>query len=70
EWVSDWYGSTAYAGREGGVTDPTGPTTGSNRVFRGGSWISTARTCRVSYRSGTPPDDRYNNIGFRLAVSP
>ncbi len=34
EWCWDWHGD--YPG--GAVTDPTGPATGSNRVFRGGSW--------------------------------
>ncbi|MDR3012844.1 MAG: formylglycine-generating enzyme family protein, partial [Chitinispirillales bacterium] len=70
EWVSDWWSSTAYAGRESGVTDPTGPATGSLRVIRGGSWNSYARGCRVSYRSGGTPDNRNNNLlGFRLVLS-
>ncbi|MDR3012921.1 MAG: formylglycine-generating enzyme family protein, partial [Chitinispirillales bacterium] len=70
EWVSDWYGSTAYAGRESGVTDPTGPATGSNRVIRGGGWYSNARSCRVSNRHYYPPEDgRSYYIGFRLVLS-
>ena len=64
EWCSDWYGD--YNGSS--QTNPTGPTSGSNRVLRGGSWLSSAWYCRVSYRSGTPSLSGYN-IGFRLALS-
>jgi formylglycine-generating enzyme required for sulfatase activity len=69
EWVNDWWSSTAYAGREGGVTDPAGPATGSSRVVRGGSWYSSARGCRVSFRGNYTPDARYYGIGFRLVLS-
>jgi formylglycine-generating enzyme required for sulfatase activity len=34
EWCSDWYGSYSSSTQ----TNPTGPTTGSYRVYRGGSW--------------------------------
>ena len=47
EWCSDSYGDYG----SGAQTDPTGPTTGSDRVIRGGSWDSDAWYCRVSYRS-------------------
>ena len=46
EWTWDWYGSYS-----GDVTDPTGPSSGSYRVRRGGSWFSYARDVRVAYRS-------------------
>ncbi|GBU22103.1 hypothetical protein R80B4_02008 [Fibrobacteres bacterium R8-0-B4] len=64
EWVSDWYGdysSTAQA-------DPTGPSSGSDRVNRGGSWHDVARFCRVSYRNEFNPDDSISFIGFRLVL--
>ena len=65
EWCSDWYGHYAsYA-----QTNPKGPSSGSFRVFRGGSWYADARNCRVSLRHGGGPDSRYCNIGFRLALS-
>ncbi len=62
EWCSDWYGSYS----SGSVTDPTGPTTGSARVFRGGSWFYGAEYCRSAYRYGSLPAYRYSYIGFRL----
>jgi formylglycine-generating enzyme required for sulfatase activity len=66
EWVSDWYGeynSTAQ-------TNPKGPSSGSNRVGRGGSWPGDAGYCRVSYRGNTSPGGSGNAVGFRLVLSP
>lgn len=40
---------------------------GSNRVIRGGSWNSNARNVRAANRNGNPPEDRNDNLGFRLA---
>lgn len=42
---------------------------GSNRVLRGGSWNNDAQNCRVAYRNYNAPDNRNNNIGFRLALA-
>ena len=62
EWVRDWKG--AYPG--GAVTDPEGPPSGSNRVYRGCSWISDVKGCRVSLRYSDAPGYRFNHLGFRL----
>jgi len=64
EWCGDWYGSYTSEAQ----TNPTGPATGSYRVERGGSWYNSARNCRVSYRDGGTPSDRYNNLGLRLVL--
>ena len=69
EWVGDWYGEYP----SGAVTDPRGPSMGSRRVGRGGSWHSSARNVRAAFRYYSSPGYRYNaRIGFRLArtVSP
>jgi len=42
---------------------------GSNRVNRGGNFNNNATNVRVSYRNNNTPDNRNNNIGFRLACS-
>ncbi|HEX4953282.1 MAG TPA: SUMF1/EgtB/PvdO family nonheme iron enzyme [Thermoanaerobaculia bacterium] len=63
EWCEDWYGrydSTA-------VTDPAGPSWGSRRVFRGGSWSNLALNVRAAARLGYSPDYRNDGLGFRLA---
>ncbi|MBO4580949.1 MAG: formylglycine-generating enzyme family protein [Bacteroidales bacterium] len=67
EWCSDWFSSTYYT-ESAGASNPKGPSTGSNRVFRGGGWTTDASNCRVSYRSFNAPFNHYNNIGFRLAL--
>ena len=64
EWCSDWYGSYSSSSQ----TNPTGPSSGSGRVCRGGSWFYIAGGCRVSARSSRAPDGRSNNLGFRLVM--
>jgi formylglycine-generating enzyme required for sulfatase activity len=62
EWVQDWYGTyLAEPGR-----DPQGPSTGSHRVRRGGSWHSDAHECSAAYRSTIKAGDCYSTLGFRL----
>jgi formylglycine-generating enzyme required for sulfatase activity len=66
EWCRDWY--SHYPG--GSVRDPTGPSSGSVRVDRGGGWSSVPRRCRSAFRLGNVPGVRYLNLGFRLALAP
>jgi formylglycine-generating enzyme required for sulfatase activity len=66
EWCADWYGSYSSAAQ----TNPTGPTSGSGRVVRGGGWRDDARRARVSFRTANSPGLRHNSIGFRVACSP
>jgi formylglycine-generating enzyme required for sulfatase activity len=66
EWVNDWYGSYS----SGAQTDPTGPTTGSYRVLRGGSWYYNAYDLRASGRYVDTPDATGSIIGCRAARSP
>lgn len=62
EWCSDWYGSYSSSAQ----TNPTGPSSGSYRVFRGGSWCHNARFCRVANRICSSPGNGDNLIGLRL----
>ncbi len=64
EWCNDWYGSYSSSAQ----TNPTGPYSGSRRVDRGGGWGCNAWLCRVSDRRRDAPDDRYFNLGLRLAL--
>jgi formylglycine-generating enzyme required for sulfatase activity len=64
EWCADWYASS-YA--SGAVTDPAGPTSGSNRVIRGGSWLGYGYHCRSARRSDDYPSYAGDDLGFRLA---
>lgn len=47
-------------------TDPPGPTSGSRRVIRGGSWFNSPRYCRSASRDRYSPGGRSFNLGFRL----
>ena len=65
EWCQDWKGPYT----SGAKTNPTGPSSGSYRVLRGGSWRNSASRVRAPNRHGHTPDNRYNsNLGFRLAM--
>jgi formylglycine-generating enzyme required for sulfatase activity len=67
EWCSDWSGDYP----DGEVTNPQGPSSGSHRVYRGGSWSFAARDCRPADRPPWGfPSDRGYDLGFRLALSP
>jgi formylglycine-generating enzyme required for sulfatase activity len=66
EWCADWYGD--YPGGE--ATDPTGPPTGEDRVIRGGSYIDPGQYCRPAFRLIDWTADRFQNVGFRVALSP
>jgi len=63
EWCNDWY--TPYPRWK--ETDPQGPSSGSDRVLRGGSWFDGPKRCRSGFRSYFSPDFRCNFFGFRLA---
>ena len=66
EWCQDRYGDyTSFA-----QTNPTGPSSGSYRVLRGGSWYRYARYCRVASRNYIIPSYRDNDLGFRLVLLP
>lgn len=64
EWCSDWYDKDYY--RKSPAMDPTGPTEGTVRVNRGGSWDSQPHQCRSAHRSGNAVDYRSEEIGFRI----
>jgi formylglycine-generating enzyme required for sulfatase activity len=63
EWCNDWYGPYP----RGLVTDPEGPSSGSDRVLRGGCWFDAALRCRSGFRSFFSPDFHSSFFGFRLA---
>ena len=64
EWVQDWYDSNYYSSSP--KTDSKGPSSGSGRVSRGGSWGTYAEYARSALRDYGSPEYRDYNIGFRL----
>ncbi|MBN8680169.1 MAG: SUMF1/EgtB/PvdO family nonheme iron enzyme [Chitinophagales bacterium] len=65
EWCADWYDSEYY--KNSPAQNPQGPTSGSSRVLRGGSWSPTPEYCRVAYRCRNYPYHRNYSVGFRVA---
>ncbi len=64
EWCQDWYGDYP----TGSYTNPQGPSTGTAKVFKGGSWHSPANNCTIGTRSHTAPENQVNHRGLRLAL--
>ncbi len=68
EWCLDWYEDYPTFS----VIDPVGPSTGPNRLMRGGSWGSAADSCRSATRLIYTPPGAVNRLkvnGFRVALS-
>ena len=66
EWCADWYDEHAY--ENGPNEDPCGPSSGSLRVLRGGSWNNSGHLCRSARRNKYAPDFRSDTIGFRVVL--
>ena len=66
EWCGDWYGRYSSSAQ----TNPTGPSSGSGRVLRGGGWSRDAGYCRVSDRGYNNPSSRDYLSGFRVVLVP
>jgi len=65
EWCWDWYGNYGSESQ----TNPTGPSSGSHRIRRGGSWDDNAGNLRLANRDYIPPGLRGSYRGFRIARS-
>ena len=68
EWCLDWNGTLEYG------TDPKGPSTGVNRVVRGGCWFTDAASCTSSCRHWGDPTmtsvaSNGNSVGCRLCLT-
>ena len=66
EWCQDIFGKY----HSGNDPDPAGPSEGAYRVFRGGSWFSSAGYSRSAVRYCNIPDYRSNHLGFRAVMNP
>ena len=63
EWCQDWNGNYSSESQ----TNPTGPSSGSSRVTRGG-WYEAVSYCKVFSRIGDYPSNSFNWNGLRLAL--
>ncbi len=64
EWCNDYYDTYSSAAQ----TNPTGPTSGSERVARGGAFFNAEAGQRVWFRNHTTADQTADGLGFRLAL--
>ncbi|MDY0296013.1 MAG: bifunctional serine/threonine-protein kinase/formylglycine-generating enzyme family protein [Acidobacteriota bacterium] len=68
EWCADWYDKDYYS--RSPARNPTGPSSGSLRVVRGGSWGDYASFCRSASRFYGHPSNRGLFLGFRPVMEP
>lgn len=66
EWCADWFGP--YDTKTS--TNPQGPTTGTKKVYRGGSHQENYSGLYIFLRYGDYPEKKYSNVGFRLGLLP
>ncbi len=67
EWCNDWYDPAYYASSP--TDNPTGPATGTHRVFRSGSWLNNSKQARTADRNRVAPHVAMESLGFRVARS-
>lgn len=65
EWCNDWYGDY----KDGAQSNPQGPSSGKDRVIRGGSYVNFKEACVVTERLYADPAKSSRSLGFRLALS-
>ena len=68
EWCQDLYEAGYY--EKSPTDDPPGPSSGSDRVYRGGSWNYYGPDCRSGFRYGGTPGFRVSDVSFRLVQVP
>lgn len=64
EWCNDWFDYYSSSS----VDNPQGPSYGSVKVNRGGSWTTPAINCRITYRHTDPANESAQDLGFRLVL--
>ena len=65
EWCSDWFGEYNNNSRN----NPSGPSSGTTHVNRGGGWDDDGPYSRATNRDDNNPEDHFSTVGFRLAHS-
>jgi formylglycine-generating enzyme required for sulfatase activity len=68
EWCQDSYDAGYHV--KSPMDDPTGPTGGRDRVWRGGSWFAPGRDCRSAFRFISAPEFRQGTLGLRVSRVP
>jgi formylglycine-generating enzyme required for sulfatase activity len=69
EWCWDWFGPQYYSANNNTI-DPEGPSSGTERVRRGGSWNNAVNNVRIVSRASFPPHNATWVMGFRVVRGP
>ena len=67
EWCADWYQADYYSVAP--LSNPPGPSTGTYRILRGGSWFSSEDSTRTACRFAAAPNEKDATFGFRCVSS-
>ena len=67
EWVNDWFSENSYS--DGAYSNPTGPANGTEKVVRGGDFMSDWIFLRVASRTYMSPSEYFYGVGFRCVSS-
>ena len=67
QWVNDWYDPVYYANSP--ASNPHGPTSGTERVLRGGTFNDSENDVSTTYRASFDPSNAVYTFGFRCAGS-
>jgi formylglycine-generating enzyme len=72
EWCWDWYGTAtnSFGYGQPSTNNPTGPSSGTFRLTRGGEWGFYANIARTANRSPMDPTQAQNYTGFRCVKNP
>jgi formylglycine-generating enzyme required for sulfatase activity len=65
--LADWYAADYY--QNSPRVNPLGPESGTKKILKGGSWISTEDEIRIQFRMDYTPDISSSSWGFRCAFS-
>lgn len=68
EWCWDYYAKDFYV--KSPENNPTGPSSGVRRVYRGGAWNFKLDFLRMTSRESMGQNKKYGNIGFRIVKKP
>ncbi|MGL4957148.1 MAG: formylglycine-generating enzyme family protein [Bacteroidales bacterium] len=66
EWCNDWMSDYTRAA----VTNPKGAEKGTDRILRGGNFVSTSQNCRIPTRNWRPANNKVAVAGLRLVMQP
>jgi formylglycine-generating enzyme required for sulfatase activity len=70
EWCADCLDDSFYGQTEARQIDPLCQRETGVRARRGGSWSNAPAFLRAAQRGRNYPDNRYADIGFRVAIAP